>query len=319
MPDETSPSANQRLLELCRSVRVSPEADPEIHRELLGHLRDKLRGYMSGADKPSEEDALLLVERHFGDFALIQDGLQRIHAPRRSWLRRLAAVTVASALCPLPWMLFCTFFSSPEQVRDDVRNYNADAFHFAVLSFLVCWALLARWNRNAASGRAPWFMRWTPSSLGWITALALAPYLARFSAMAAPPYTGHLPIKLLELTIHNGGWATDGTFGSYWGRLYGFWQAAHAYGTEPLICIAEGLLWIWWLNQNPATIAARLRGIALAAVAWTASSIFRGGIEDGLYLFPPFLYVLLAWVLAPVSAPTREPTTSSQVTVGGAS
>jgi hypothetical protein len=72
-----------------------------------------------------------------------------------------------------------------------------------------------------------------------------------------------------------------------------------------LISTAEGLLWIWWLNQGPATMMARLRGIALAAVAWTTISIFRGGVEDGLYLMPPILYVLFGWIVVPVSVPAR--------------
>src|SRR3954463_4853767 len=100
-----SPAAIEQLKTLCARVRVAGPIDEPIERELMGHLQDKALAYLSGQEKITEADALLLVEKHFGDPAIIQSMLAGVHAPASAsgapWKRRLAAILVATGFVDL--------------------------------------------------------------------------------------------------------------------------------------------------------------------------------------------------------------------------
>src|SRR5437763_11452247 len=112
MPHDLSSESISRIESLAQRVRVSPQHDEEVRRELVSHLQDQLQGYLSGQQKLSEADALLLVERHFGDTASVAAGLQDVHAPMQRWLRRLAAVTIVTAISHLPWIAMYVWLGS---------------------------------------------------------------------------------------------------------------------------------------------------------------------------------------------------------------
>src|SRR3954469_16078148 len=105
-----SPAAIEQLKDLCARVRVAGPIDESIERELMGHLQDKALAYLSGQEKITEADALLLVEKHFGDPAIIQSMLRDVHAsasasPGAHWARRLAAILVATSV--IDFICFC--------------------------------------------------------------------------------------------------------------------------------------------------------------------------------------------------------------------
>ena len=50
-----------------RSLAASVTTDEPTRQELVDHLTDKLDAYLTGRQKLSEADAMILVERHFGD------------------------------------------------------------------------------------------------------------------------------------------------------------------------------------------------------------------------------------------------------------
>ena len=83
MDDNLSPEMVERLRELCRKITVAHNIDEEIQRELCSHMEDKLRAYLSGEEKLTEADALILVREHFGDADNLKRLLRNVHAPER--------------------------------------------------------------------------------------------------------------------------------------------------------------------------------------------------------------------------------------------
>ena len=96
MPENILPSIIKRLESICR--RVSADADEQVQRELMGHLHDKLLAYLNGQEKLTQEDALFLVERHFGDAAILRRQLLAVHkSSPTAALNRLSVPLVISS------------------------------------------------------------------------------------------------------------------------------------------------------------------------------------------------------------------------------
>jgi hypothetical protein len=303
MSNEFSVETDEKIEKLCRSVRVSPAHDPEIHRELIAHLHDKLRGYLSGTEKISETDALLLVERHFGDFAAVREKLQDVHAPTHTWLRRLAAVVTVSALYPLPWIIYCAL-TGAVQKYDFLDDWNDGRFGGIVLSFLVCWMVLFAWNRNSEGGSTPWFMRWSRRTILCVVTAALVPYFAKYLLVADSRWDIPIQWKLLAVWFAGPDISfPDGIFIHSARLLYQFWHASGVYGTETLTATMEGVLWIWWLNRGRDTEASHFARIGMAALAWGIFQIVRSGVNEGLEVLSPLVvYLLFSWALLPMSS-----------------
>src|SRR5215208_8178646 len=102
MANVSSPQSGERLKRICREVCVAQQLDDSIERELYAHLEDKLLGYLSGGEKITEDDALLLVEKRFGDPVVVRSLLGEVHGASRAtqagWHRRLAAIMIATSL-----------------------------------------------------------------------------------------------------------------------------------------------------------------------------------------------------------------------------
>ena len=96
MPEDILPSITKRLESICR--RASADADEQVQRELMGHLHDKLLAYLNGQEKLTQEDALLLVERHFGNAAILRRQLLAVHkSSPTAALKRLSVPLVISS------------------------------------------------------------------------------------------------------------------------------------------------------------------------------------------------------------------------------
>jgi hypothetical protein len=97
MSKNLSPETAGRIRDLCRKISVAHDLDDEIQRELYSHLEDKLLGYLRGEEKITEDDALILVKEHFGEFASLKGLLREVHAPRRciAWAGRFSGLPIA--------------------------------------------------------------------------------------------------------------------------------------------------------------------------------------------------------------------------------
>lgn len=83
MSKNVSPETSGKLRAICERITVACELDVEIREELYSHLEDKLLAYLSGEEKPTEEDALILVREHFGNVENLKRLLRQVHAPKR--------------------------------------------------------------------------------------------------------------------------------------------------------------------------------------------------------------------------------------------
>ena len=83
MSIDTSPETAERLRALCGKITEACELGDDIREELYGHLEDKLLAYLSGEEKLTEEDALVLVREHFGNADNLKRLLRKVHAPKR--------------------------------------------------------------------------------------------------------------------------------------------------------------------------------------------------------------------------------------------
>jgi hypothetical protein len=83
MSDSLSSEASAKLRALCGRITEACELGDDIREELFGHLEDKLLAYLSGEEKLSEQDALILVREHFGDAENLRRLLRKVHAPKR--------------------------------------------------------------------------------------------------------------------------------------------------------------------------------------------------------------------------------------------
>jgi hypothetical protein len=281
MPYDLSPESILRIESLAQRVRVSPQHDEEVRRELVSHLQDQLQGYLSGQQKVSEPDALLLVERHFGDTAAVAAGLQDVHAPAQGWLRRLAGVTIVTAISHVPWIAMYLWLGSDKMLGSYMKSSNGDSFQLLLLCVLIAWGVLYRWNRLEDRGRAPWFARWRGRTVAIVAAAGVLAYL----------------VPQLILFLRSPPISLQGTFAA----LHRLAWAASASGSEDSypIWIAEGVIWIWWLNHGAASLGKSVARIALAIIAWYAFVIVRSGGPDVHPLGPLIAYLLFGWILLP--------------------
>lgn len=97
MSDSLTPETAERLRTLSERITVACELDADIHAELAAHLEDKLLAYLSGAEKLTEADALILVREHFGNADNLKKLLKKVHAPERciAYAGRFAGLPIA--------------------------------------------------------------------------------------------------------------------------------------------------------------------------------------------------------------------------------
>jgi hypothetical protein len=147
MPDEISPGARKKLDVLCDKLGIA-DGEPDVRAEILGHLEEKLSGYLSGEEKLTEDDALLLVERHFGDLRKIGRELQSVNEAGQFWAYRLIPPLFFSSVCrvaqgPLALALAYLYYPNPHRPEPT----HADWLHFVrflALPLVIITAVLFR-------------------------------------------------------------------------------------------------------------------------------------------------------------------------------
>lgn len=98
MSVKISPEIQDKISALCKKISVSHNLDEEIQKELQCHIEDRLTVYLSGDEQLSEDDAFILVEKHFGNPATVKALYQNVEviAAHASFIRRVGAILVSS-------------------------------------------------------------------------------------------------------------------------------------------------------------------------------------------------------------------------------
>ncbi|MDX9975743.1 MAG: hypothetical protein RBU21_22370 [FCB group bacterium] len=268
MDKQVDPAVQERVRALCRQITVAHDFDAEIQEELYGHMEDKLLAYLAGEEKLSPDDAFILVREHFGNPEALQEVLQAVHEPgvRVSLPRRLTAALVATTGIGVPVGLLC----NAALIALGLFGTRLDSFYAFVvnvrfwmnmapqlISSLLLWCLLLRWQRRLAQGQHLWFVRW-PAQYMWAAAGA---------ALIAPLVIPEVRVILFPFspTIPGLGFT---------GALLGFtiWVAVRS------IC---GVAWLWWTDRTPG-MGRKLKWVFLSMLLLGGFSKWHPSLWPGL-------------------------------------
>jgi hypothetical protein len=238
MADPLSSNTQEQMQALCRKISVAHDLDPEIQKELYGHMEDKLLAYLSGAEQVTEEDAFILVREHFGDPAVLKGLLQDVHAREVhvSLARRLAAAAVATmgifVAANVLRSITALFLFRCVQIVESLDFISSLSSGFiGGASAILLWFVLGRWQRQIDANERPWFLRWRP---GWIAVLILL--LLVFSKL--------VPVVLPapgEWDEHVAQWPM---------RFQGAYLCLFLlFRLLPLVL--KPLAWLWWCDRPP--------------------------------------------------------------------
>lgn len=274
MPKGGETAVRERMRALCQKITVAYDLDPEIQEELYGHMEDRLLGYMSGEDKLTEEDAYILVREHFGDPAALKGLLHEVHdaSVRTTLARRLTAalvatvavtalVSLATNAAVLGWGLWAAQNGAADTIWP-VRFWSGAVSAFVATGML--WYVLARWQRQLAQGRKPWFVRWPGHWMWMASGAALVPHqVIPFVHVLVEPTSPPLP-------------------GMNPGIVAAFVLATNA------VLLAQPCAWLWWSDRPP---RAR-QGLAWTAFAWVSLLCYQ-------HLFPRLMPAVVVGTTAP--------------------
>jgi F0F1-type ATP synthase assembly protein I len=252
---------------LVRRITAAHHLDPAIDEELYDHLEDKLLAYLNGEEPITEDDALILVERHFGDENELTALLANVHedAVTLSLGRKIAAaciITLAAA-----WA--CGMLAIPLQgaairlaggaATDAGRGLAFYLFHAAAPLYpLGAAAAFAYWRKRQEPEHRPWIYRWTVrdfirAGLLLVVGIAITP--------------GFQPSQLYTFLPALAPFRPSPT------------EAAIASGViQCWLCIA----WLWWCGVT----TRQPRTIAMGLGAWMALHLALQSIPVQILLLP---------------------------------
>jgi len=275
---ELDPETRELLQGLCRQITVAHELDPEIQEELYGHMEDKLLAYLSGEERLSEADALVLVREHFGDAGVLKELFQDAHASavRMTLARRV----LVAGFTFTTWMFIATVIDRVLQVAllsDRLQNFDPGSsshptrwYNAYATLLLYCgataalWIVLEMWRRRAEEYRPTWFahrgLAFVAGALLLVFTFWLLTPIVSFPPSelavkaardASPPGQVHIPGSLVFL--NNGG---------------------------PLNVALQCALWLWWCcrpNRNVRTLLWALASwcgwLLLVELVWTHAPV----------------------------------------------
>ena len=169
MSENISPETAEHIRALCRQISVAHNLDEEIQRELYSHMEDKLLGYLSGAEKVTEEDAFILVREHFGDPEVIRGLLQKTHAVevrvgmwKMIWSFLLAIWFISLFQYILQGIFLFVFINITPSIHksDSVRVFMKLLLAGTeIASILFLWYILLQWRREIERGYQTWITR----------------------------------------------------------------------------------------------------------------------------------------------------------------
>ena len=161
MPDAISSEIREQLEALCRKVSVSYDLDPGIRKELYGHMEDQLLAHRNGETSLTEQDAFELVNKQFGDPALIQELFQGVYMKEItvSMGRRMVAVWMAFAVAALfsliPLVVAKALPLSMGSWKEPIQ-LTLNALRFILFPWIAYQILLA-WKVRIERGERVWF------------------------------------------------------------------------------------------------------------------------------------------------------------------
>lgn len=80
MSEEITPKTANNLRSLCRRISAEYNLGWDVQNELYSRMKEQLLGYVSGTEKVTEEEAFLLMRKHFGEPVEIRELLREVHA-----------------------------------------------------------------------------------------------------------------------------------------------------------------------------------------------------------------------------------------------
>jgi len=256
MRDSVSPDIQAKLSALCKQVSVAHDLDPEIQKELYGHMEDKLLAYLNREEPLTDEDALILVREHFGDPAVIKDLFRRVH----SWeshvtvARRVAAVFIVQfALVAAVHVFHLAVYGFAMVWLGSGKESELLLFSLRAiwpwmtlygLVIVTAWYFLRGWQQAIERRESPWFLRWTPACLlGLLVLLYFVDHLALIVKPSAERQLSLFP-EPLQMT---------------WALL----------AIQYVMTAAGCGLVLWWCDRPPR----RPRALLYALLAWLAAGM----------------------------------------------
>ena len=238
-PNPLSPESAAEIDRMARSISVANHLDPEIQSELRSHLEEKMLNYLSGRERPSQADALLLTRAHFGNPATLKALFQETHAIAHSvslFRRLVAAITITVITHAVLSNLFIFFFHVAFDPARTISPRLLDAFVlssyllYSALYILCLWSIFAYWRRGMARGKKYWFETWSIYTLLLIVpTFWLAKQFSFGHVFIWGPSTHDVHVSdLSSLTLAVTGWLQLLTFGS-----------------------VTVFLWFWWCDRVP--------------------------------------------------------------------
>jgi len=165
-----SQETQDKIGALCKKISVAHNLDEEIQEELRCHIEDRLTGYLSGNEQLSEDDAFILVEKHFGDPATVKALYQNVEAmaAHASFARRVGAALVSSIVIIytasyvlqiilsllFTWSLKGNTLPESSLLLSGIPKIIPDIF-----SLMLFTAILVHWLKNMECGGKLWFLR----------------------------------------------------------------------------------------------------------------------------------------------------------------
>lgn len=235
MPDIFSSLIVKKLRNLCHRISSLHHLDPEAERTLYAGMEDKLRTYLSGAEKITEEDAFVLVREHFGDPEKVKKMLVDVHAEavRASMLRRIGAITVVFlGMACMTILVSFTLYSLLNALHFMTYfSYDSVFVRFAkliptIIVYTCAIVMLVVWREREHDARPPWYIRsnpwyFVPASLVLFFLIVFYIFFPIFLHPQPPP--------------------------SFWVRFSLFWGTDFPYD-HYINPVVDGILWIWWLT-----------------------------------------------------------------------
>jgi hypothetical protein len=185
LPYNISPEIQSRIRALCRRISVAHNLDEEIQRELYSHMEDKLLGYLSGEEKITEDDALILVREHFGDPAVIRELLRETYSKevrvgfwRKIFLFWLACSGAGLFHYGLQSSLIGVFILAKPVIPETDSSRMLMKLLLAgtgIVSFLLLWYILLVWRRQIEKGHHPWILGIKAREIAFYFILAMIP------------------------------------------------------------------------------------------------------------------------------------------------
>lgn len=277
MDSPRSASTNRRLEDLCSRALGDLARDPQRRLELRHHLEDKLFAYLRGTEPLTEDDALLLVEKHLGKPEPLRAAFADAQViPHEFWRRFAAIVILWSALdiLTLPAGLMIGYWSDhiPVGPVNTVQNwllFAAAIYALPALRILGVLVILWRAQAHLRRGRRPWFVR----SNGWVLG-SVAASLVLISSSA--------PLQHVVTPLHSGNHELLAN--------QTVWQA---------MIFAPALICVWWFSPiGPVSaVLGPLLSLGMMPLSLALLKLRHSGIENWT---PAFYFVLVNYVAATI-------------------